>query len=54
MNLGRAALVAGRPRRVKRWLAECDALCAKFGFAGPRRIVLSGLATANAPESRSH
>ena len=47
MNLGRAALVAGAPRRAKRWLAECDALCAKFGFDGPRRIVLSGLATAN-------
>ncbi len=47
MNLGRAALVAGAPRRAKRWLAECDALCAKFGFDGPRRIVLSGLATAS-------
>src|SRR5262245_44054378 len=47
MNLGRAALIAGTPRRAKRWLAECDALCAKFGFDGPRRIVVSGLATAN-------
>lgn len=47
MNLGRAALVAGAPRRAQRWLAECDALCAKFGFEGPRRIVVSGLATAN-------
>jgi DNA-binding CsgD family transcriptional regulator/tetratricopeptide (TPR) repeat protein len=47
MNLGRAALLAGAPRRAKRWLAECDALCTKFGFDGPRRIVLSGLATAN-------
>ena len=47
MNLGRAALIAGAPRRAKRWLAECDALCVKFGFDGPRRIVLSGLATAN-------
>jgi DNA-binding CsgD family transcriptional regulator len=47
MTLGRAALVAGVPRTAKRWLAECDALCAKFRFDGPRRIVLSALATAN-------
>lgn len=46
MTLGRGALVAGAPRTAKRWLAESDALCAKFGFAGPRRIVLSALATA--------
>ncbi len=47
MTLGRAALVAGTPRTAKRWLAESDALCAKFSFGGPRRIVLSALATAN-------
>jgi DNA-binding CsgD family transcriptional regulator len=47
MTLGRGALVAGNPRTAKRWLAESDALCAKFRFDGPRRIVLSALATAN-------
>ena len=47
MTLGRGALVAGAPRPAKRWLAESDALCAKFRFDGPRRIVLSALATAN-------
>ena len=47
MTLGRGALVAGAPRTAKRWLAESDALCAKFRFDGPRRIVLSALATAN-------
>jgi DNA-binding CsgD family transcriptional regulator len=47
MTLGRGALLAGAPRTAKRWLAESDALCAKFCFDGPRRIVLSALATAN-------
>jgi DNA-binding CsgD family transcriptional regulator len=47
LTLGRGALVAGTPRTAKRWLAESDALCTKFSFEGPRRIVLSALATAN-------
>ena len=47
LTLGRGALVAGTPRTAKRWLVESDALCTKFCFEGPRRIVLSALATAN-------
>jgi DNA-binding CsgD family transcriptional regulator len=47
-GLGRAALLRGRLKTARRWLAEMAGRCADAGFDGPRRIALSLLATCDA------
>ena len=48
LGLGRAALLAGRPRTAQRWLSEGAVLSMGSGFDGPHRLQLSLLATAQA------
>ncbi|MET0460316.1 MAG: LuxR C-terminal-related transcriptional regulator [Ilumatobacteraceae bacterium] len=48
LGLGRAALLAGRPRTAQRWLSEGAVLSMGTGFDGPHRLQLSLLATAQA------
>ena len=48
VGLGRAALLAGRPRTARRWLSEGVVLSMGSGFDGPHRLQLSLLATAQA------
>jgi DNA-binding NarL/FixJ family response regulator len=45
---GRDALLAGRLETAERWLAEAAARCEEHDIVGPRRLVLSALATARA------
>ncbi|MBV9951450.1 MAG: helix-turn-helix transcriptional regulator, partial [Acidimicrobiia bacterium] len=45
---GRSALLAGRVQTARRWLAEALARCEEHDIVGPRRLVLSALATAAA------
>jgi DNA-binding CsgD family transcriptional regulator len=45
---GRSALVMGRLETATRWLAEAAARCEEDNILGPRRLVLSSLATAQA------
>jgi DNA-binding CsgD family transcriptional regulator len=46
IGLGRAALLAGRPRTAQRWLAEGVVASIGTGFDGPLRVQLSLLAVA--------
>jgi DNA-binding CsgD family transcriptional regulator len=48
LNLGRIALLGGRPRTAARWLAEAASLSVAGNLAGPRRLILSLLAVARA------
>ena len=48
LNLGRTALLRGRPRTASRWLAEAVTLSMAGSLAGPRRLVLSLVAMARA------
>jgi DNA-binding NarL/FixJ family response regulator len=48
IGLGRIALLEGRPRTARRWLAEAAVLSASPGFDGPHRLELSLLAVAEA------
>ena len=48
LGLGRAALLAGRPRTAQRWLSEGVVLSMGSGFDGPHRLQLSLLAMAQA------
>lgn len=48
VNLGRCAMLAGRPRTGRRWLAEARALCREYGWHGPHRLALSALAIVTA------
>jgi DNA-binding CsgD family transcriptional regulator len=48
IGLGRAALLAGKPRTARRWLSEGVVLSMGSGFDGPHRLQLSLLATAQA------
>jgi DNA-binding CsgD family transcriptional regulator len=45
---GRCALLMGRLETATRWLAEAAARCEEWNIVGPRRLVLSSLATAQA------
>jgi DNA-binding CsgD family transcriptional regulator len=45
---GRCALLAGRLETARRWLGEALARCASYDVLGPRKLVLSALATAHA------
>ena len=45
---GRCALLAGRMETARRWLTEALARCEEHHIVGPRRLVLSALATAHA------
>ena len=47
-QLGRSALLAGRPLTAIRWLSEAWARCEESEIDGPRRLVLSLLANAHA------
>ena len=47
-QLGRCALLAGRAETARRWLGEALARCEEHDIFGPRRLVLSSLATAYA------
>jgi DNA-binding CsgD family transcriptional regulator/tetratricopeptide (TPR) repeat protein len=47
-GLGRIALLQGRPRTARRWLAEAAVLSSSPGFDGPHRLELSLLAVAEA------
>jgi DNA-binding CsgD family transcriptional regulator len=44
IHLGRAALFGGRAATARRWLAEARALCREYGWGGPHRLTLHGLA----------
>ena len=44
IHLGRVAIFGGRPVTARRWLVEARALCREFGWAGPHRLTLHGLA----------
>jgi DNA-binding CsgD family transcriptional regulator len=48
VNLGRCAMLAGRPQTGRRWLAEARALCREYGWHGPHRLALSALAIVTA------
>jgi DNA-binding CsgD family transcriptional regulator len=48
LNLGRTALLGGRPRTAARYLAEAVSLSVAGNLAGARRLILSLLATARA------
>ena len=47
-QLGRCALLSGRVETARRWLGEALARCEEHNIVGPRRLVLSALATAHA------
>ncbi len=47
-QIGRSALLMGRPATARRWLSEAAARCDEHHFSGPRRLALSLLATAHA------
>jgi DNA-binding CsgD family transcriptional regulator len=47
-QIGRCALLSGRPVTARRWLGEAIARCDDAGHLGPSRLVLSALATAHA------
>ena len=46
-QLGRAALLCGRPETARRWFAESAARSQNLAVASPRRLSLSGLAAAH-------
>ena len=46
LNLGRVALLQGRPATARRWYAEGVGLARSTGFDGPRRLGVAGLAIA--------
>jgi DNA-binding CsgD family transcriptional regulator len=46
IHLGRAAIFGGRAGTARRWLAEARALCREYGWDGPYRLALHGLAMA--------
>jgi DNA-binding CsgD family transcriptional regulator len=46
-QLGRAALLCGRPQTARRWFAESAARSQNLAVASPQRLSLSGLATAH-------
>ncbi len=48
INLGRCAMLAGRPQTGRRWLAEARAMCREYGWHGPHRLALSALAIVTA------
>jgi DNA-binding CsgD family transcriptional regulator len=48
IQLGKCAMMAGRPRTSQRWLAEAQALCREYGWHGPFRLALSGMAIVTA------
>jgi DNA-binding NarL/FixJ family response regulator len=45
---GRVALARGRPDTARRWMREALGRCEEANLVGPRRLVLSALATASA------
>jgi len=47
-QLGRAALLSGRPETARRWFAEAAARSQNLAVASPHRLSLSGLAAAHA------
>jgi DNA-binding CsgD family transcriptional regulator len=48
VNLGRCAMLAGRPETGRRWLTEAGALCREYGWQAPHRLALSALAIVTA------
>jgi DNA-binding CsgD family transcriptional regulator len=48
LNLGRIALVAGRPATARRWAREGVAVARSTGFVGPLHLALSGVAASSA------